>query len=220
MSATRAEHHYTQNDEQRVILDELASVDRGLLIDVGAYDGVTFSNSRRLIELGWSAVLVEPEPTAFSALESLYADNPRVTLVRAALAERPGEIELLAARQTADHHALFTTTNPREAEAAAIRHDAAFDTHTCPAITWTELFKRCGRDAHFISIDAEGTSVDRLLELDLHAMASLRLLCVEQDFLLCGVPDPASTRRAVRHAANAFFQLIHRTPENLLFARR
>lgn len=215
MSALR----YSQNDEERVILRVLDGIENGLVVDVGAYDGLTYSNSRRLIELGWSAVLIEPEPNAFGALQSLYAENPRVTLIRAALARTCGETRLLTARRTPDHHALFTTTNAREAEAAALRHAVRFDATTCPALDWSTLLARIGRDAHFISIDTEGTSIDRLLELDLRALPNLRLICVERDFRLNGSPDPVSHDRAVRFAANNFFRLVHETPENLLFAR-
>lgn len=58
---------YSQNREQAVILRNLAGIN-GTLLDIGANDGITFSNTRALVELGWSGVLVEPSRTAFLKL--------------------------------------------------------------------------------------------------------------------------------------------------------
>jgi len=54
-------------------------------IDVGAYDGVTYSNTRALVDLGWSGLMIEPGLTAFQQLLRNYADIERVTLIHAAL---------------------------------------------------------------------------------------------------------------------------------------
>jgi len=40
----------------------------GFLVDVGANDGITFSNSRALLERKWKGMLVDPNPTAFRLL--------------------------------------------------------------------------------------------------------------------------------------------------------
>lgn len=210
---------YTQNDEEPVILRALAGIERGLVIDVGAYDGVTFSNSRRLIEMGWSAVLIEPAPDAIARLEALYTGNDRVTIVRAALAQARGETRLLTGVGPAGHEGLLTTTVESEAERAAARHGVVFAETPCRTMTWSAIFAQFGHGAHFISIDTEGTSIDRLLELDLDALPELRLLCVERDFLANNEPCPAAHARAVSFTADHFFALVHETAENLLFER-
>src|SRR5262245_12533077 len=43
---------YSQNDEEGIIAGYFGGR-TGTLLDIGAYDGVSFSNSRRLIESGW-----------------------------------------------------------------------------------------------------------------------------------------------------------------------
>jgi FkbM family methyltransferase len=210
---------YTQNDEDTVILRALDGIERGLVIDVGAYDGVTFSNSRRLIEMGWDAVLVEPAPSALSCLRSLYAEEDRVAIVPAALAVAEGEVRLLAGTGSGGHEGLLTTTVYGEAERSAARYAIEFVETTCRATTWSALFAEFGHGAHFISIDTEGTSVDRFLELDLDALTQLRLVCVERDFVTNHEPCPVAHARAVSFAADHFFALVHETAENLLFER-
>jgi FkbM family methyltransferase len=41
----------------------------GYFVDIGAHDGVTFSNSKFFEELGWSGVCVEPNPSVFKKLK-------------------------------------------------------------------------------------------------------------------------------------------------------
>ena len=52
---------YSQNGEQAVILDTLKAIgiERGHLVDLGAGDGVTMSNSRALWDAGWSGLRVD-----------------------------------------------------------------------------------------------------------------------------------------------------------------
>ena len=48
---------YSQNDEERVILEYFAGKTDGRFVDVGAWSGATFSNVWALMELGWSGVM-------------------------------------------------------------------------------------------------------------------------------------------------------------------
>ena len=52
---------YSQNAEQAVILDTLKTIgiERGHLVDLGAGDGVTMSNTQALIDAGWSGLRVD-----------------------------------------------------------------------------------------------------------------------------------------------------------------
>ena len=55
---------YSQNGEQPVILETLAAIgiEKGHLVDLGAGDGVTMSNSRALLEKGWTGDLYDGDP--------------------------------------------------------------------------------------------------------------------------------------------------------------
>ena len=55
---------YSQNGEQ-LIIEKYFGDFKGILLDIGANDGETLSNSRSLIKKGWQAVLVEPSESAF-----------------------------------------------------------------------------------------------------------------------------------------------------------
>lgn len=77
---------YSQNNEEQIILEHFGLVGKNFVVlDIGANDGITFSNSKKLIELGWKAHLVEPSPKAFSKLSELHKFNDNVHLYNVGL---------------------------------------------------------------------------------------------------------------------------------------
>ena len=75
---------YSQRDEETHIL-KLIGDRTGRFLDIGAGDGKTFSNTAALVDRGWEGVLFEPAAGQFALLQGYYEDNPRLTLVRAAI---------------------------------------------------------------------------------------------------------------------------------------
>lgn len=83
---------YSQVDEELVLLNHFGD-HKGTLLDVGASDGTSYSNTRRLMESGWSGVFVEPDYEAFSKLRELYRGNPKAKLINCAVGEAHGLAE-------------------------------------------------------------------------------------------------------------------------------
>jgi FkbM family methyltransferase len=193
---------YTQNDEQQAILECVRHVDNNRFLDIGAYHFETFSNTAALRELGWQGVMIEPAPHLMSGLVRDLGKNPNVTLVCAAMATEPGLIKL---HVTADM--LSTTSAAFQAERADIAEwlgvmfiqAVTFD----QVSNWFEGFE-------FVSIDAEGTSVD--LALDMLARGwRPTCFCVEEDGRmneLCG-----------KVTQNYGYKLVYSSQENAVFAR-
>jgi FkbM family methyltransferase len=67
----------TQAGEFFVLNRLLHGVPRSL-VDVGANDGKSISNSYPFIKRGWDAVCIEPHPVAFAKLERLHRGNEKV----------------------------------------------------------------------------------------------------------------------------------------------
>src|SRR5690606_16487752 len=155
---------YSQNREDLMILEYFnKSVLKDQpcdLLDIGANDGVTFSNSRLLIEQGWSADLVEPSPTAFSKLHTLYSGNEKVHLYPIALGVQDG-YDILhesgAHVPGGDDIALVSSLYPQETERW---RSAGVEFKSVPVTLMTfETFIRYRKRVSgfdFISIDAEG----------------------------------------------------------------
>jgi FkbM family methyltransferase len=62
---------------------------RKYFMDVGAFDGVIFSNTRFLYEhLGWKGLLIEPHPLPFENLKELYKADRGVKLLQVAIGKK------------------------------------------------------------------------------------------------------------------------------------
>lgn len=188
--------NYSQGDEQRYILEVLGyevgaeatplGVMRGekpgRLLEIGAYHATELSNSRALIELGWSAVLFEPSPGPLKGLVQEYGDNPRVEVVGLPVSIRN---EFLKLRVTDD----AVSADARNGVHLATWKDHGFyGTMTTWAVSIFSVLNGWGPSNgwgpfDFISIDTEGTSVDLFVEM-LHSWNALpkpRCICVEHN---------------------------------------
>ncbi len=145
---------------------------KGSLLDIGAWHPTELSNSRALIELGFSATLIEPSPEPFISLVKEYGEHPNVLLICAAVTLEPGLVKLHA---TAD--AVSTTS---DAEREKWRHSGGFyGSFLTWGLTLEEISNRFGGFS-FINYDAEGISAD----LFLHALElgwETTCVCVETD---------------------------------------
>jgi FkbM family methyltransferase len=165
--------NFSQNDEQQHILAACSEA-TGKLLDIGAWDAFDKSNSRALFEKGWSGVLVEPSPRPFASLQCQYWAEDRVQLIEAAVVINPNlaEVEMYISDD------MVSTTESANYE--KWKDCARFDGKVkVPAITLERIFEQYG-DFDFVSLDAEGTSVDllrRLFEMGKRP----KCVCVEHD---------------------------------------
>lgn len=80
-----ARNVYSQCGEDGIIealLERLPDGDHWC-VEFGAWDGGQLSNTRRLIDEGWSAVLIEGDSSRADRLQERFADNPRVVGMQA-----------------------------------------------------------------------------------------------------------------------------------------
>jgi FkbM family methyltransferase len=61
--------YYSQFEQDKFVHETyFKNKNKGYFVDIGAHDGVTFSNSKFFEELGWDGVCVEPNPKIFKIL--------------------------------------------------------------------------------------------------------------------------------------------------------
>jgi len=87
---------YSSQLGQDLFLDRhvFAELSGGVVVDVGAHDGVTFSNSVFFERArGWTAVCIEPNPTVFAALQE---NRPDAACVQSAIGAAAGSAEFTA----------------------------------------------------------------------------------------------------------------------------
>lgn len=184
---------YSQNGEDKIIRDVLGDAP-GTLLDIGAWDPSSLSNSRALIEAGWSAILIEPSPRPLAALAAAYEGNERVTVIQAVVALEP--LALIRLRITDDAvSAIHGSAN----EAAWSERGGYYGTIWAATLTLPELFNQFGSGFAFVNIDTEGISVD-LARAYLESGAAPRCMCVEHDGRMVELAQVSEPRGyVVRH---------------------
>lgn len=169
---------YSQNTEEQVILDAFGGATApGVFLDIGASDGKTFSNTLRLVELGWSGVLVEPSPNGFPKLLELHGDNPKLALVNVALARQPGLVKFYNSQEDGG-----LVSSCVEAHATKWSSDKIhFRSFYLVAMDLAWLFHSFPAEYSFVNLDVESLNWDLFQDLLPLLTPSVKVLCVEHD---------------------------------------
>jgi FkbM family methyltransferase len=62
----------------------------GFFVEVGAFDGESYSNSSCLADRGWSGILIEPIPDYAKLASRRHSKNPQVKIVQSAVGDHDG----------------------------------------------------------------------------------------------------------------------------------
>ena len=159
--------YYAQYGEENVIDSFFKKKIGGVCVDVGAADGLRYSNSRYLIEsLGWSALLVEPHPTYYSRLLELYHANKNISLMNCAVYSSPGSMPFHLYGH--DEHAQVSTLSENFKERVCLIHGDKYenqpiDFNVVTLDTVLDLAIKNKDNIDFLSIDCEGVDMDVLI---------------------------------------------------------
>lgn len=203
---------YSQNQEDKFILNYFGNY-KGTLLEVGANDGQTLSNSKLFIEQGWKAHLVEPGRT-FSDLVKLYYTNPNVHLHNYAIG---GQFNKEATFYESGAHViggsdigLVSSLDFDETE--RWRKSGVDFTETKVQVkSFNEWWSDAGKpQLDFISIDAESFDWDILQQIDLK-LVGCRVLCIEWN------GDADLKRKYINHCIG--YKIAVENRENLIFVK-
>jgi len=202
-------------DGEQAIIEKFFGDFIGRFLDIGAYDGVTGSNSRALAMKGWSGLCVEPGPAQFAKLVRLYQDYPPVELLHAAVI-CGGRIADYWDSDTANGHPCSSCVERIGVKRKAVRYKIT-------GVRASDIAGHFGMHWDFVSIDVEGMEADILRECA-PLLNATKLLCVEE----CHFRTDTTERRCVRIARSLGFAtlvgktVIHDHPDrfgNILMAR-
>lgn len=137
-----------------------------IFLDVGAFDGIGFSNSRVFFEKGWSGICVEPVSKNFEKLQRLYAGTNVIT-VRSAASDSEGQLELNVATIPWAEDWGSDVSSPSE-ETKKRWPDYKWEKEIVPAMTVNKILDLNKIPAiDFVSIDVEGEELAVLRGFDL-----------------------------------------------------
>jgi FkbM family methyltransferase len=206
---------YSQNNEEQIIIDWFAKAELEVtprFFDIGAYHPTKFSNTRRLFELGWRGVLIEPDPVCMANLRKEYEGVDGITLLENAVitdAERSKGASTIKFYHAKGDAVSTTDIAHKQKWETAVSYEAeAIDVQT---LTVKELMHSHGVPT-FINLDVEAMNWHIFEDIAscMFALSSLKMVCVEHDGM---------DREMVNLAGMFRFQEIAFNPENLILAR-
>jgi len=167
----RQRHGYTQNMEEKYITEAFIDFNTGRFLDIGAYDGITFSSTRKLLESGWSGVYVEPDPAILVKLKENIKDFSNNQILDVALGINNSRMPWFDS-----HGDMVGSISSDHAKKWEIKHEGRF----VEVINVEELKKRAGCNFDFINIDVEGINWEVFTQFD-WALWNPKCICVEYD---------------------------------------
>lgn len=199
---------FSQNDEERIILEYFGNF-KGVFAEIGANDGITFSNTYALAEMGWAGVCIEPSPKAFKKLSELYKDRGNIDLYNVALGAKTETVILSESSSLESENDIGLVSTLKDSEKERFKDVVTYGDVEVQCWNW-ELFMHITplTDFNFISMDIEGSELDVLPHMDL---SKTRLICLEWN-----LKEELKTEYEKYLSG---FSLIHTTPENLIYGR-
>jgi len=135
---------FSQFGEDQWVMNNLSLPKKGLFIDVGASDGITFSNTYVFEKMGWNGFCFEPDPYNFNKCVKI-----RKNTLNSAVSKYDGELEFSLSDISPDLSGLEIQNSAKKIKVATIRLD-------------TFCRKEDIQTIDLISVDTEGTEIDVL----------------------------------------------------------
>jgi FkbM family methyltransferase len=148
---------YAQNGEDLIVVKNIDMNRGGVVLDIGAFNGISMSNSKLFIDNGWNGVLAEADPYVVVDLLKQHADNKRVRCVTSPVTVNGGLCQMRV------NGMMCSSTDTEWADNRAPTEAKPFDTITVASISLAELIdftqQEFGEQPRVVSIDTEGTSL-------------------------------------------------------------
>lgn len=201
---------YAQNKEDLFVLGYFKDF-KGTLLEIGANDGVTLSNSKLMIEKGWKAHLVEPS-SVHEALSLVHKNNSGVMTYKCGIHDTDNDMVLHesgAHVPNGSDKALVSTVIKSEKQRWG---NVEFREVTVPFLTFKTFLKFTDvKTFDYISIDAEGCDWLILQQIDLEEVGC-KCLCIEHN------GDQYLISKYTEYCGSFGLRPILRNAENIIFA--
>ncbi len=181
----------SQFGEDRVLWEMFRHQCSGFFIEVGAYDGVTLSNTFFLEQMGWRGILIEPIP---QLCQRAAQSRPRSRIIHAACS-KPGSPRTAAFTVTENVPVLSYLRTDQEHVDRCLREGAKLVEIEVPVVTLDDVLMHersqappqlapwlpnRGWQIDLVSIDTEGCEMDVLEGFSLERFKP-RVLVIEND---------------------------------------
>lgn len=166
--------YHSQYNQDRT-LNELINQRRGFFIDIGAYDGINFSNSYFFeTELDWNGICIEPLPNIFKNLQN----NRKCILENCAISDIEETLDFVSIEGLGASGEMLSGFN-RQGHAKSLGRPHEIIKVDCFRLDRI-LDKHNIKYADFCSIDTEGTELNVIKSINWDNYL-IEYICVEKN---------------------------------------
>ncbi|MBV8167469.1 MAG: FkbM family methyltransferase [Alphaproteobacteria bacterium] len=191
----------------------------GTFVEVGAYDGETYSNTSTLADLGWRGLYLEPVPGSCARCRQRHARNPKVSVIECAIGAADGTATIwqhgpCSTMSEAEHalnlrEGMILDPEVRRIEVAVRRLDGVL----------AEAAIAPGFELLVVDVDGAEEAVFAGFDLQRWRPRYLLIELVEDSPHFADSPDLIAAARRVReHIAGHGYHEIYRDVANTIFA--
>lgn len=137
----------------------LGITDDGFYVEVGAFDGISHSNTLGLARRGWLGVVAEPNPGSATILRRNYKQFPRISIEEVAIGKSDGEVLQLQIAGTLSSTSQTLIAHYRQLDwaAGALREDSV----DVASVTLDSLLRKYNPQRFdLLVVDVEGSETD------------------------------------------------------------
>lgn len=169
---------HSQNCEEQYILEYFEG-QKGTFIDIGANEGITFSNTRALAELGWSGCFVEPSPKAFERLKKNYKGLSGFYFYNVALGNHNGMAILQESASLISTSDVGLVSTFEVSEMQRFKKVTTYEPVSVKMFKWKTFYNRLKiKEFTMVNLDVEGFEMHILPDMDL---SKTKLLVIEHN---------------------------------------
>jgi FkbM family methyltransferase len=205
---------YGQNKEDELInnliVSKYGSDFKGCVLELGANDGITLSNSRYFIENGWQGVLIEAGKLPYQKL--MQNNLPNTIAINCAVGNQNGFLNFYESENLLDANDVGLVSSLVASETERWRKAGiGYSEYQVECFTWDSFidkFHLKSQNFDIISIDIEGMDYDVLIQMNLEEL-DCKVLCIEY--------NGKDMQKYVDYAVKYGMSLVHFNPENVIF---
>lgn len=170
---------YSQYGEDEFLFNYFNKRD-GFLVDIGAADGVRYSNSYKFISAGWSGLLIEPNQKSFQKLTSVHKNNEKVILYNCGASyETKLNTEVYCDKN--DSFEQLTTFSTQQVQNCKDYFKCDFYSQTIDIHKTSEIFQKFNiTKIDFLSIDTESYDFNVIKGIDFDVV-DIHIIIVEHN---------------------------------------
>jgi FkbM family methyltransferase len=159
---------FSQDNQDKFIADLFKNKRNGVFVDVGAYDGIYYSNTAYFEkELRWTGVCIEPNPEVFKRLEK----NRNCLCLNYCISEKKGELQFLSVSGFGEMLSglinFFDEKHLNRIESIINEHGGNKTVINIPSIPLKDIFiQNSINEIDYCNIDVEGGEITVLNSID------------------------------------------------------